>query len=691
MSDRNDDIDDRSTTDDREGSVDFNYYVPPSEGGTGSMQPVHVSEPISGGSVVSWAELLRQRRQSPSSEEVTLGSLAELNVDAVSDKEILRRLEREARDMASGGSGILVKNTGQPRESGIRKKAALLPPQDDESTPHPSAEIQLPPRDQDHAGESTVNLLTAARTATKALSEDDSANVDEEDALSSALNADDGSSAINLGLEPCVASLLSSVAHMRELQRIEAAPAGPGSPIVATPAVFAPKQSRTAMAWVGGAALGIVVAIGVAGFAWYANVLPPSPQAQASIQPRSNAVAGQPVPSAPDPRIADLTARHDALEAMVKIAANRLNVSEPAKLPDAIDQLRTARERADEESKKLERQLSSAETRLREAETAWKEMQKSANLRIADLDGKRAQAEDRETQIRKEVVEATKQRLAAEERLKSETAALQNQVESLRGQLQRVRTADALLDVWPALFENPTPAIVAAAERDADEIMIDGNVSATSRAKAVAVKGFALAAQEKYDLARKCIFDASSDPAFPKQGPWAERLDKTATELTDVDATVEQIRKWLVKGESRRAAAAAERALKIFQGDRYAAAHRQLVFLRNEARKDESPSSAALEQAEQHFASGLRHFFGGRYAEAAAEFNVAIQHHRQDSRFFYFLGLAHWSLGETESATREVRTAVELEQRAKPGTMVPSRLFERVQGPARQWLDEQRK
>src|SRR5437588_8730535 len=84
----------------REGTIDFNLANRPAAGGSDGAGKLHkMSEPISGGSIVSWAELLRQQ-QRDSNDEVTLGSLPEIQIDAMSDKDIVRHLEREAQSAA---------------------------------------------------------------------------------------------------------------------------------------------------------------------------------------------------------------------------------------------------------------------------------------------------------------------------------------------------------------------------------------------------------------------------------------------------------------------------------------------------------------------------------------------------------------------------------------------------------------
>src|SRR5262249_20783072 len=77
----------------REGTIDFNNTVGSGRGGTSSLNLGRVSEPVSGGSIVSWAELLKQQQVKPSDPDVVIGSLPEIQIDSISDHDILRHLE----------------------------------------------------------------------------------------------------------------------------------------------------------------------------------------------------------------------------------------------------------------------------------------------------------------------------------------------------------------------------------------------------------------------------------------------------------------------------------------------------------------------------------------------------------------------------------------------------------------------
>src|SRR5687767_11600153 len=104
-----------SADDIRRGTIDFDLDPRLTPGGP----PGRSVEAGSSGSLISWAELLRQQ-QGGSEDEVALGSLPELQINAVSDHDILKSLEREANR-----SGLMLRPTG---DSANRLKGEAKPP-----------------------------------------------------------------------------------------------------------------------------------------------------------------------------------------------------------------------------------------------------------------------------------------------------------------------------------------------------------------------------------------------------------------------------------------------------------------------------------------------------------------------------------------------------------------------------------
>src|SRR5262249_29161936 len=87
------------TEEDLRDTISFDFTPKPhSQGGSGPLRLNKITDPISGGSVVSWADLLRQQQLKRISDaEVTLGSLPEIQIDSISDKDIVKNLASGVR------------------------------------------------------------------------------------------------------------------------------------------------------------------------------------------------------------------------------------------------------------------------------------------------------------------------------------------------------------------------------------------------------------------------------------------------------------------------------------------------------------------------------------------------------------------------------------------------------------------
>jgi hypothetical protein len=93
----------------------------------------------------------------------------------------------------------------------------------------------------------------------------------------------------------------------------------------------------------------------------------------------------------------------------------------------------------------------------------------------------------------------------------------------------------------------------------------------------------------------------------------------------------------------------------------------------------------ALEGAAK-YADGLRAFFAGRYADAESAFTAAVRADREDARYYYFLGLSRLALAKRAEADFEAGARLERENRPRGGAI--NAALERIQGPARQALNQ---
>jgi tetratricopeptide (TPR) repeat protein len=95
--------------------------------------------------------------------------------------------------------------------------------------------------------------------------------------------------------------------------------------------------------------------------------------------------------------------------------------------------------------------------------------------------------------------------------------------------------------------------------------------------------------------------------------------------------------------------------------------------------------------AEEYYQAGLREYFDGNYAQAERNFSDAAYYNDQDGRYLFYLGLAQLPQpGKRDLALENFREGGRLEQQGKPSSAAVSVSLERVQGPARELLNQVR-
>jgi tetratricopeptide (TPR) repeat protein len=107
-------------------------------------------------------------------------------------------------------------------------------------------------------------------------------------------------------------------------------------------------------------------------------------------------------------------------------------------------------------------------------------------------------------------------------------------------------------------------------------------------------------------------------------------------------------------------------------------------------KRQETVAGNDPEQADQHYAAGLRLYSSRRYADAEKEFTYAVQAFSKDARFFYYLGLSRLLAGKPVEAQDAFEQAAKLERKNMPDRATVNIAFERIQGPARREMDKNR-
>ncbi len=95
--------------------------------------------------------------------------------------------------------------------------------------------------------------------------------------------------------------------------------------------------------------------------------------------------------------------------------------------------------------------------------------------------------------------------------------------------------------------------------------------------------------------------------------------------------------------------------------------------------------------ADRCFNLGVAQYVARSYAEAEESLALAVRHHRDDARHWYYLGLAQLARGKPHLAADSFRQGARLEKRGLPQTADVVRSLERVQGEPRRVLNSYRK
>jgi len=721
----------------KQGTVDFDTYTKPVLGNSGIRRQGSMSEPVSGGSIVSWAEVLAKNPRSE--DEVSLGSLPELQIDSISDNAIIKNLEREAKS-----SGIRRAPERRPRLDGGAPPAADAPgskpalreqkiPVDD------SSDVKDWFRDLNDESGSAVDLNKAAQQARDSLKDSGGDRPDESDVLAAALDFDDGTSKVNLGrdLLPVIGMSVAAQAQNSPTPR----PAVPARTLRSqTLHEFRLRQPKNLNSWLGGTAIGVAGSAVVWTGLWIGGAF------GSSKKPTEPAPAAIEVASRPTPEMArqhlENGQPHLALGAFEQCdeSSEVLTGRGQARWLTYLRQQKQHNAAPDESADEVahaRKDLAAARTA---DSTLWLGL---INESFGHYD------------LARETYEHGRDSFPDRDRL---FTAARSRLDAVSGKAKLAPVADSQLELALAMNmgDQMVPWWDAQAKLHYAGYKLDGR-------SPVQVVDALLASQRKYDEAMKSLtmtlnIDKTDDVASTvdlliKQRQQAEENWKKAkeaahqfeTDLAKKDAAFVALQKSAAV-ELQRAVAresAAHKALvevaaarksaddayqSVFARLRAAnaiaehatpteivaaldkllsadpdAKNAEIARLRALLERSRTPGSAhersaTVEvaskpdpvRAEKLFSQGLQLYYARQYAEAEEQFEMASRLNDQDARILYFLGLTHLPLAKTESAHDEFRRAADLERRSLPDSATINALFERIQGPERQLINRYR-
>jgi tetratricopeptide (TPR) repeat protein len=660
----------------RAGTIDFNTDAKSPDTGS-SVQLDQPSGPPSGTSLVSWAEVLRQRNPTkPSDEEVRLGSLAELQIDAVSDNDILKHLTAEGLQAATNKSGVL--RHGLPASGNSPATENQQAPPADK---HDDDDLLVPKRHHQPASKtqsderwyqklptpegmqsSSVDLNDAARVAKHALKDGEPAKADDADALADTMYPDDGTSRVNLGMEPRITGFLSD-----DSLKNKATPAAPAPVRAKPPSKPQLRMGNMKNAWLGGVAIGFTLAACLAIAVWSTGWLTPGKRSAASNASQT-AVATAPVATeTPKPdegtqeRLASLMASQQRLDQALQTVSTKLQVNSIDELAPALDGLVAARQKAEEDYRLAEKNLRQTQASFNQANQDLETVRKTNLEEVKAAQTKLDVAVNREKEARQLVAELMAARKEAEDSFASVTEKLRAakvlgdkadrqtvlktiddllrpkedgnakiEIAQLRKSLEGTRSPMQMLVLWPSMLSSDSPPeMITAALADAESVAANTDAPEETRAKALALKGLALLAREDFTTARATLDKVAGSAVLNRDAGWSARVKSASTELRDSNSLREQVRRSLDRGDAKQALALSERGLKMFPKNSHRKDHNRVLALRAESLLQLNRLDEAEKDATVALETGLDtegHYTLGRVAERRHEWAKAKDH-----------------------------------------------------------------
>ncbi len=240
-----------------------------------------------------------------------------------------------------------------------------------------------------------------------------------------------------------------------------------------------------------------------------------------------------------------------------------------------------------------------------------------------------------------------------------EAAELANQLTDARAKMKKAQ------DVAIKVFED-AEANLLKARKDSDKTIADLQMKLKDNEAKVAIDVKKATDDTRAEMQKK--LDATMLAAIDRQKQSEAELKKTIDERA-IEAKAAEV-KLASQAEQFRGQIAAVRAGVIVPLS--------------------EPEQASADLANTSYLAGVEAYFAGRNSDAETSLTKAVKASATDARYWYFLGLSKWSQGRTTEADADFKKGAEWESRAKPGRRQIGLALERVQGNARQALEDRR-
>jgi len=485
--------------------------------------------------------------------------------------------------------------------------------------------------------------------------------------------------------------------------------------------------------WVGGGLLGLLIGAGAFAGLYVGGVLPNSDETKPVAQ----------LPPGPSPEMTALTAQQEVLKlelATAKAAAakadgdkatlaselenNNATIKTVVKeLETANASLTTAKAKAAVDLKAALADKDTAEDKLKtaradvtkaedDAEKAKLDSTKAtADLKVEQLKLKTAMTEFdvakakydlRELESKAELGKATKLTenltamvVEAQKKMTASEAGLGSIVKDLKAN----KLIDDKLDTPAALAQLPdvfkklgslsmspdakkAAEALLAAKKDLDAaqaaLKLAENAKAKAETNAVAAK---LEAETKVAAAAK---KAEADVLVAKKETDAAKKETETKVSAAVEKATADAKKSLADAEAEKLALTQKQKAEV--AVLQASFTQQLAEARQGGVQITPAEVLALDRADRDYNAGVSAYQSKNFAKALTSLDAAVKLQPADARYWYYLGLTRYELGQRTEAEASFKKGYDLESRNKPNAALVGEALERIQGNARKEL-----
>lgn len=451
-----------------------------------------------------------------------------------------------------------------------------------------------------------------------------------------------------------------------------------------------PPVRKSNLGWLGGSAAGLLAGVGISSAAYFGGLAPGKGNVEVNLA-----------------QVAEVRREYEGK--LSQAIANQNAAVEEAKAEALKD------------SRKTEQELAA---KLTTAQSTAKSANEARDLAVRNLEAARkdaATANSKVDEVRAEVSKVAQARDQAVESLKplqmKLTAAEQtakSAAEQLTAATSRYQTADAALT--SAVKELQSAGLIDAKTEPAQAVaMLPAAIrNAAARGTGVEAKklqelsGQLISAKKEAETARteataaKARADLAVAETKTRIEAATEKLQKElatakASSIEDVNKAVASATKVSQakldtlaadlrrERDERKAEVSQYEAKLLAQAEEF---RQQLVAARAGIQVALTDGErVAAERSARLFGVGTDAYFEGRFADAIAALTDATKANPSDARAWYYLGLSQWMSGDKNGAALSYQTAAKWESRSTTAARQVGPALERVQGPARTFLE----